>query len=351
VVVVKGTFQTDDRGQLRLADQQRPLCYADEHHGDPESSSVRYEGEFVRVKPSTDVILVGKAMAPGGRPVPELSVRLEVAGRAKDAVVVGERRWVRALGGLVASEPVPFVEMPLTFDRAFGGRDDSRGPGDVAVELRNLSGVGLLPALWAISMAGDLKKGSKKVEIGGQPAALHGQSFYKSSPLGNEAATRSFGASVLTGQITGKTFFQASSMDVSFEGKKVNRHLDITTSNHGSQPGGTPPMPGLESMSMGGGGDDGDEVKPTCPCCGGDAHPNQVGPDGKLSPKKKEAAYYDGKAAPFMARRNEMQQVLDSGKVPAWASRPGTDHTLLVRSAHTEGRVHRSVGDTTKAAR
>lgn len=142
VVVVKGTFRTDDRGRLQLADEQRPLCFTDEHHGDPESSSVRYEGEFARVKPLTDVVVVGKAVAPGGRPVPELTVRLEVAGRAKDAVAVGERRWVRALGGLVASEPVPFVEMPLTFDRAFGGQDDSRGPGDVAAERRNLSGVG-----------------------------------------------------------------------------------------------------------------------------------------------------------------------------------------------------------------
>jgi hypothetical protein len=85
---------------------------------------------------------------------------------------------------------------------------------------------------------------------------------------------------------------------------------------------------------MGGGG--GDEDEPKCPCCGGDAHPNQVGPDGKLSPKKKEAEYYDGKAAPFMARRNEMQQVLDSGKVPAWASRPGADPNPLYNGLATK---------------
>lgn len=122
------------------------------------------------------------------------------------------------------------------------------------------------------SMAGTLKDGSRSVKIGGQPAALHGQSYYKSSLLGNEAATRTFGASVVTHQITGKTCFQASSMDVEIEGKKVNRHLDLTTSNHGSQPGATPPFPGLETMGLGGGDAGTDTNEDTCACCGGPAH-------------------------------------------------------------------------------
>jgi hypothetical protein len=49
------------------------------------------------------------------------------------------------MGSLLPSEPVPFVEMPLTFDRAFGGQDDSRGPERVSVEHRNLVGVGFHP--------------------------------------------------------------------------------------------------------------------------------------------------------------------------------------------------------------
>jgi uncharacterized Zn-binding protein involved in type VI secretion len=200
------------------------------------------------------------------------------------------------------------------------------------------------------SMAGDLKEGSKSVKLGGQPAALHGQSYYKTSPLGDEPATKSFGASVVTGGITGKTFFQASSMDVVFEGKKVNRHLDITTSNHGSQPGATPPMPGLESMSTGGGGDE-DEDKPKCPCCGDDAHANQVGPDGKLSPTKKEAEYYDGKATPFMARRDEMQQVLGSAKVPGWANRPGADPNPLYNGLATKDIIINKGNDYEKIAK
>ncbi|MFE8602412.1 DUF4150 domain-containing protein [Archangium violaceum] len=119
------------------------------------------------------------------------------------------------------------------------------------------------------SSARDLQQGSKNVTIGGKPLALKGQSFYKSSPLGNEAATRNFGGSVLTHTITGKTYFQAHSMDVTVEGKNVCRHLDITTSNHASYPGSTPPMPNMEAMRR---------ValeriaKNQCPCCGGPKH-------------------------------------------------------------------------------
>lgn len=144
-MVVKGTFVADDRGALRLADEQRPIVVTDEHYGDPATSPVRYECELVLQKPRTDVLVVGHAVAPDGKPVQRLPVRLELPGRAKDAVVIGERRWVRGLGTVFPSEPVPFTRMPLTFDRAFGGTDDTKGPMEVAIEPRNLVGVGFHP--------------------------------------------------------------------------------------------------------------------------------------------------------------------------------------------------------------
>ena len=54
------------------------------------------------------------------------------------------------------------------------------------------------------SFAKDLQEGSTSVKIGGKPLALNGQSYYKSSPLGNEAATRNFGGSVITHTIAGR---------------------------------------------------------------------------------------------------------------------------------------------------
>ncbi len=145
VVVVKGTFRTCATGEMTLASEQRPLLTVDEHYGAAETSCIRYECDFVLEKPLTDVVVVGKAVAPGGQPVSQLTVGLEIQGRLKEARVFGDRRWVRALGGWTASAPVPFTEMPLTLERAFGGQDDSRGPADVSVELDNLVGVGFNP--------------------------------------------------------------------------------------------------------------------------------------------------------------------------------------------------------------
>src|SRR3954451_7080458 len=90
------------------------------------------------------------------------------------------------------------------------------------------------------SFSKDLHEGSQTVSLAGKPAALAQQSYYITSPLGDEAATRSFGANVITHQITGKTYFQLWSLDVLIEDKNVCRHLDLTTNNHSSMPPGNP---------------------------------------------------------------------------------------------------------------
>lgn len=118
------------------------------------------------------------------------------------------------------------------------------------------------------SFAKDLKEGSATVKINGKPLALKDQSYYKTSPLGDEAATRNFGGSVVTHTITGATYFQASSMDVVVEGKNVCRHVDLTTSNHASYPGSTPPMPNLEAVNLA----QTRIAEDKCPCCGRPKH-------------------------------------------------------------------------------
>ncbi len=143
------------------------------------------------------------------------------------------------------------------------------------------------------SFSTDLKEGSQTVKLGGQPAALAQQSYYQPSALGNEAATRSFGASVVTHQITGKTFFQAWSMDVKFEGKNVCRHIDITTSNHGSAPPATPPAPSAETQTLADAQKAVDEGK--CPCCGAALHPWQKDDSGNAFKPMKEDDFWQNK--------------------------------------------------------
>jgi uncharacterized Zn-binding protein involved in type VI secretion len=110
----------------------------------------------------------------------------------------------------------------------------------------------------------DLKEGSTSVTVNGKPVALKNQSYFKSSPLGNEAATRSFGGSVVSHTITGKAYFNSWSMDVKVEGKNVARHLDLMTSNHASYPGSTPPFTEMERMALLALADADEDL---CPCC------------------------------------------------------------------------------------
>lgn len=102
------------------------------------------------------------------------------------------------------------------------------------------------------SFSKDMKNGSKSVKIKGKEIMLKDKSFYKSSPLGDEAATKGQGAGVVTHVITGKTYFNAWSMDVKFEGKNVDRHIDITSSNHASPMANAfTPNPNLATMGLG----------------------------------------------------------------------------------------------------
>ena len=144
VVAVKGTFIADQWGQLQLAATQVPLLQTDEYYGDPALTAVRYECDFARIKPKTDVVVVGQAVAMGGKQVDELRVRLEVRDRVKELAVIGDRRWTRSLRSVSATAPVKFSKMPITYDRAWGGSNAlGAGSDSGAVELRNPVGCGI----------------------------------------------------------------------------------------------------------------------------------------------------------------------------------------------------------------
>jgi len=89
-----------------------------------------------------------------------------------------------------------------------------------------------------------LKKGSRKVFIGGKPVALGDRSYFSTS-IGDEPATHGLAKGVISGVIKGKAYFRSWSMNVIIEGHGVARHLDRMTHNHGSSPGNTPPFPYL----------------------------------------------------------------------------------------------------------
>ncbi len=124
VLVVSATWvQSRSVGVLEPAPEQRPVQLADECFGDAPTSSIRYEAQCAAQKPRVDVIVNGHAYAPGGRPVPQVTVQLEAGPIRKQVRVLGDR--LRGLLG--ASSPAPFVVMPVIYERAYGGTEPIRG--------------------------------------------------------------------------------------------------------------------------------------------------------------------------------------------------------------------------------
>lgn len=144
VVVIKGTFVLPQSGEsVRLHERQVPLVMADTFSGEPGQSAPIHEVDFAPRKHHCDVLLLGHAHAPGGRPVTRTQVTMQVGPVNKTMDVVGPRVWEAGVTGIRASEPAPFVTMPISYDLAFGGVDQaSEDPAQHDAFLLNPAGQG-----------------------------------------------------------------------------------------------------------------------------------------------------------------------------------------------------------------
>lgn len=130
VVVVKGTFDFPEYADQipALSQQQLPLVMADEFTGEPGFSAPLVEAEFVPNKPKPEVLLNGTCYAPRGEATTSVEVGLRVGSVNKTFRVVGDRVWKSSMMGPVPSDPLPFTSMPISYDVAFGGRDETEEP-------------------------------------------------------------------------------------------------------------------------------------------------------------------------------------------------------------------------------
>ncbi len=142
LVLVKASFELAEGSEtLEIApsERNRGVRMADIPWGDPEVSSIAYPADICLRKPGTDVILVGSAHAPGGKPIDQFDVRLTVGPLAKTVAVFGHRVWLPNGDGISAAQPVNKVD--LRYDYAWGGFDDS-DPANPVEEARNPVGLG-----------------------------------------------------------------------------------------------------------------------------------------------------------------------------------------------------------------
>ena len=126
-VIVKFTFDIE-KGKPAISSRQLPVFMTDFHYKDDPIASVLFETDRVPFKPFADVVLVGKAHAPGKRPVTEVDVTMRVGGLKKSIRVFGDRKWFfptnAAMLPLISS-PDFFLTMDLVYERAFGGMDEA----------------------------------------------------------------------------------------------------------------------------------------------------------------------------------------------------------------------------------
>lgn len=141
VVVIKASYVVDANNQLQRISEPAPFIFADEYHGEPGLSSLRFENDFAPIKPFTDVVVVGHAHAPAGRAVSSCDVALKVGDRSKVVRVHGPRVWTPGLAGLVPSRAQPFDRFPLRWELAYGGARAS------TCEWDNPIGIGLAAGL------------------------------------------------------------------------------------------------------------------------------------------------------------------------------------------------------------
>lgn len=80
-------------------------------------------------KPKGELLVWGRCFPPGGEPRGASQVSVRLGPIEKRLYVFGNRYWKKAGGmGYSITEPEPFIDMPLTYDRAFGGSGFDRNP-------------------------------------------------------------------------------------------------------------------------------------------------------------------------------------------------------------------------------
>lgn len=133
-------------GVPQVAASQAMFLGADVYWGDPASSSLRAAADLTLLKPSTDVLLIGRAVAPAG-PVQSMEVAVRVGTLSRRLRVFGERVWQREGGGWRPTAPKPFERLPLRWELAFGGQSRAHPDHPPEADLRNPVGRGFV-ASW-----------------------------------------------------------------------------------------------------------------------------------------------------------------------------------------------------------
>jgi len=137
LVVVRATFDLGKNG-ARISEAQPAPNKPDVYRGKPGVSSLSAASDLAWTKPNTDVIVTGCAYT-SVNARSEALVALKVGSLLKAMRVVGDRTWTRGMMGLVPSAPQPFAQLPLIYERAYGGEGCAANPVGVGFSSKRMS--------------------------------------------------------------------------------------------------------------------------------------------------------------------------------------------------------------------
>ncbi len=146
-VLVKRTYTIQPGQETVRCEEAQPLVQEDQYydHGDPEWATVKYESDLASFNLATDVVVIGKALAPSKEPVEQLEVSIAIAEHKKTLLVTGDRyctyRWLRPP---IFTDPAPFTEMEIRYEQAYGGKDEKSDPKLPFIYPRNPMGTGVV---------------------------------------------------------------------------------------------------------------------------------------------------------------------------------------------------------------
>jgi hypothetical protein len=134
-MVVRRTYRIDQANvvlqPLPDADQPPPLAEDRYDAGDPTTVPPTLETDLVPEKARVDVLVLGKAYAPGGKALAEFECAVQVGKKRETLRILGPRRamWqpLRKQDGVMRpqpprfTEPEPVKEVPLSLTLAYGG--------------------------------------------------------------------------------------------------------------------------------------------------------------------------------------------------------------------------------------
>jgi hypothetical protein len=146
-VIVKRSYCITNGKRAERCETDHPLRKIDEYYdgGDPEWATVQHEYELAPYKPQTDVVVLGKAYAPSGTATQQMTVSVKVGNKEKSLLVTGDRECrFREKRAPEFTAPLPFSNMEIRYDRAYGGKDETSIPEIPFYYARNTMGKGVV---------------------------------------------------------------------------------------------------------------------------------------------------------------------------------------------------------------